>query len=291
MRNLTRALLALSLALLAPLARAEDRFFDSAGVRLRYVERGEGDAVVLIHGFSRDLELNWVSTGILEALAARHRVLALDCRGHGRSERPAAASAYGAEMVEDVARLLDHAGVGSAHVVGFSMGGRIAFKLAVTHPERVRSVVLLGIGSLDPSDDHGVVDRLALALERERTMRPLVDHIWPSDRPRPTAEELAGIDAACFERNDPLVLAAVARGFRGFDADPRQRARLRAPVLAIVGDDDPFRAEVERLDERVPAVEVEVLRGAAHTNLLRREELVEGIAAFWRTREILAARR
>lgn len=291
MRTATRALLSFALVLLAPLAAAEDRTFDSAGVRLRYVERGEGEPVVLLHGFSRDLELNWVSTGILDALAARHRVLALDCRGHGRSARPAGDAAYGVEMVEDVARLLDHAGIASAHVVGFSMGGRIAFKLAVLHPGRVRSVVLIGIGSLDPSDDHGVVDRLAVALERERTIRPLVEHIWPSDRPRPTAQELAAIDAECFARNDPAVLAAVARGFRGFDADAVERARLLAPVLAIVGDDDPFLVEVERLKQRVPSLEIELLRGAAHTNVLRREELVEGIAGFWRSREILAARR
>src|SRR5688572_2364514 len=103
-----------------PLARPglEDFFFDSAGVAIRYVEAGTGAPVVLVHGYTSDLEDQWIGTGVLPALARMHRVIAFDARGHGRSGKPHAPAAYGPEMALDVVRLLDHLGIARAHVVG-----------------------------------------------------------------------------------------------------------------------------------------------------------------------------
>jgi pimeloyl-ACP methyl ester carboxylesterase len=120
----------------------EDRFFDSAGVRIHYTVEGNGEAVVLIHGMAFDLAMNWEAPGIVKGLADRYRVVALDVRGHGRSGKPHEPKMYGHHLVADVIRLLDHLKIEKAHIVGCSMGGRIAGALLTEHPERVRTVLL-----------------------------------------------------------------------------------------------------------------------------------------------------
>ena len=88
----------MGLAVMSGASAAEDRFFDSAGVRIHYVEQGTGEPVVLIHGYTVDLKEQWVTTGVFHALAASYRVIALDARGHGLSDKPHERSAYGREM-------------------------------------------------------------------------------------------------------------------------------------------------------------------------------------------------
>jgi pimeloyl-ACP methyl ester carboxylesterase len=116
---------------------ADDQFFDSNGVRIRYVDQGSGPPVVLIHGFSGSLDTGWVETGVLPNLATDYRVIALDCRGHGKSDKPHDPQSYGLQMSEDVVRLLDHLNISRAHIVGHSMGAGIVAKLLITHPDRV----------------------------------------------------------------------------------------------------------------------------------------------------------
>jgi pimeloyl-ACP methyl ester carboxylesterase len=120
----------------------EDRVFDSGGVRIHYIVEGKGEPVVLIHGFAVDLTLNWAAPGIIKALADRYQVIAIDDRGYGRSDKPHDPQKYGRNMVSDVARLLDHLSIRKAHIVGYSMGGRIASASLIDYPERVRSAVL-----------------------------------------------------------------------------------------------------------------------------------------------------
>ena len=125
------------------MAVAQDRFFDSRGVRIRYVEQGAGTPVVLIHGFTANIERAWVHTEILPSLARDHRVIALDLRGHGASDKPRDPKAYD-DLGLDVVRLLDHLGIERAHAVGYSLGGIILGKELTTHPQRFRRAVLGG---------------------------------------------------------------------------------------------------------------------------------------------------
>src|SRR5436190_523756 len=92
--------------------------FVSNGINLRYAVEGQGPPVVLIHGLTLDAESQWADPGITKALAEDYRVIAMDCRGHGKSDKPHEATAYGIEMVEDVSRLLDHLKITKAHIVG-----------------------------------------------------------------------------------------------------------------------------------------------------------------------------
>lgn len=122
---------------------AQDRFLDSGGVRIRYVDHGAGTAVVLVHGFTASIEPAWIETGILPSLARDYRVVAFDLRGHGKSGKPHDPRAYD-EMGLDAIRLLDHLGIQKAHIVGYSLGGIIVAKLLTTHHDRFLSAVLGG---------------------------------------------------------------------------------------------------------------------------------------------------
>src|SRR5262245_45566758 len=105
-----------------------DRKFDAKGVKLHYVVEGVGEPAVLIHGLYSSARVNWQMPGIVSLLSKKYQVIALDLPGHGESDKPANEEAYGLEMVEDVARLLDHLKIQKAHIVGYSMGGMIAVK-------------------------------------------------------------------------------------------------------------------------------------------------------------------
>jgi len=123
--------------------------FDSDGLKIHYEDRGSGDPAVLVHGFASNAQNNWGVTGWLDLLARDHRVVALDCRGHGQSDKPHERAAYTAtSMEDDVIRLMDHAGIGRALLMGYSMGGRISMGLLVRYPGRFRAVVLGGIGQV-----------------------------------------------------------------------------------------------------------------------------------------------
>ncbi|MGH9944696.1 MAG: alpha/beta fold hydrolase, partial [Pyrinomonadaceae bacterium] len=123
----------------------QDRFFDSNGIRIRYRVWGQGPPVVLIHGFGESLE-SWDRGGVVRTLSPHFQVIAMDVRGHGRSDKPHDRRSYGAEMSGDVVRLLRHLRITKAHVVGYSMGALVALDFAVLHQEHALSVVLGGAG-------------------------------------------------------------------------------------------------------------------------------------------------
>ncbi len=122
--------------------------FDSNGVRIAYTVRGQGEPVVLVHGWLSSGWINWDLPGTSDLLAKNHQVITVDMPAHGLSEKPTKEEAYGPEMVEDVIRVMDHLKVKKAHVVGYSMGGIITANLLAKHPDRVLSGVLGGMGWL-----------------------------------------------------------------------------------------------------------------------------------------------
>src|SRR3954470_14115384 len=123
-------------------AEAAEGVFDSNGVKIRSVTEGKGEPLVLLHGWMGDSSM-W---GRLDTNPAtkEYQLIAVDLRGHGKSDKPHDPEKYGPEMAEDVVRLLDHLKLPKAHLVGYSMGAIVAGKVAATHPDRVSSVVYGG---------------------------------------------------------------------------------------------------------------------------------------------------
>jgi pimeloyl-ACP methyl ester carboxylesterase len=140
------------------LHRTPGFYFDSDGVRIFYTVQGKGEPLILIHGMAVNGDLNWRRTGVAGALAKHFQVIALDCRGYGLSDKPAAPGQYGLHMADDVTRLMDHLKIKDAHMAGYSMGGFILIKLMIEHPERVRSAVICAAGWKDPNDPSPIPD-------------------------------------------------------------------------------------------------------------------------------------
>src|SRR6267142_5028126 len=122
--------------------------FHNGAVEIAYLDEGEGDPIVLVHGFASNKEVNWVMPGWTSTLRRDgRRVIALDNRGHGQSTKLYDPAAYHcALMADDVRALLDHLGLSRADVMGYSMGARITAFFALAHPARLRRAVLGGLG-------------------------------------------------------------------------------------------------------------------------------------------------
>lgn len=119
------------------------------GESLFYDDQGDGDVVMLLHGFVGDINIDWIRSGILDLLLdEEYRVVAFDARGHGLSDKPHDAAAYENDaLTKDAAALLDELGIDRCMLVGFSMGARTALHLAAID-DRVRAVVAMGVGEL-----------------------------------------------------------------------------------------------------------------------------------------------
>src|SRR5665213_3908045 len=122
--------------------------FKNGDVEIAYFDEGEGEPIVLVHGFASTKEVNWLNPGWVRTLnGAGRRAIALDNRGHGQSSKLYDPADYHtALMAEDVRALLDHLSIERADVFGYSMGARITAFLALAHPDRVRSAILGGLG-------------------------------------------------------------------------------------------------------------------------------------------------
>jgi len=122
--------------------------FKNGDVEIAYLDEGEGEPIVLVHGFASTKEVNWVQPGWVSVLnRVGRRAVALDNRGHGASSKLYDPAAYhSAAMADDVHALLDHLKIARADIMGYSMGARITAFLAVKHADRVRSAILGGLG-------------------------------------------------------------------------------------------------------------------------------------------------
>lgn len=269
----TRAafLIVLSALSFAPSASSQSAF-DSNGVPISYVDRGRGAPVVLIHGFTGSYSRHWERSGVMNVLEeAGYRVVAMDCRGHGQSGKPRDSEQYGLEMVNDVVRLLDHLTIGRAHVVGYSMGGAIANQLLVKHPQRVQTITLIGAGFEGDDLQPLTSQMMAMADGFDRgDASGLIGAVSATAAGGPSAADLAAATADLFARNDPQLLAVIARGLPAlWQVSADQLRATSAPLLAIVGELDRNVEAVRRMAGVVSRLEVVVLPGANHSTSVR----------------------
>jgi pimeloyl-ACP methyl ester carboxylesterase len=227
----------------------KSEFFVAKGVKIHYLVAGRGEPVVLIHGLHASANINWKINGVIAELANDRRVVAIDLPGHGRSDKPEGKEAYGIQLVEDVVLLLDHLNIERAHVVGYSMGGMTAMKLAATHPERVRSVLLGGMGWF----------REGSALQ----------DFWGRREPR----ENSRVPAAFLEGMPQLALST------------DELKSIQQPIKVVIGQDDPVKrmyvTPLLRVRDDIPIVEIP---DAGHINCVAKPQFRAEIAGWIRSR-------
>jgi len=242
--------------------------FDSDGVRIAYSDEGEGEPILLIHGFASNVATNWRDAHWVRTLTqAGRRVIAYDNRGHGQSEKLYDPSLYGAPtMAEDARRLLDHLDIARADVMGYSMGARIATFLALGHPQRLRSAILAGTGI---NLVRGMVGTgpIARALEA------------------PRIEDVANDTARTFRAfaeqtgSDLKALAACLRG-------PREKitaddlARIGMPTLIAVGSKDVIAGSGQELAKLIPGSQLLDIEGRDHMKAVGDARFKQGVLDF-----------
>jgi pimeloyl-ACP methyl ester carboxylesterase len=228
--------------------------FDSDGVRLRYVMVGPETArpVVLVHGFCSDYELNWVGSRWQETLTgAGWRVIGLDCRGHGHSEKPHDPAAYRLPtMAADVVRLLDHLGAGFADYLGYSMGARIGLEIAARHGDRIGRAVLAGLGQVTGS---GSAEKIARRMRGDESVH---------DR----AAETFYTFAAARPINDLEALACCILGMQ--QDPPPDPTTIDVPVAFMAGDRDPLARGAPELAQQIPGARYVAIEGRNHMNAM-----------------------
>jgi len=223
------------------------RFASFDGTKIAYLDIGEGPPVLLLHGFAAEAATNWVRPGVVDALtAAGHRVIALDARGHGSSDKPHDPGAYGDNaMVRDAAALLDHVGVDEVGVVGYSMGSFVAARL-VAGDLRARSLVLGGVGN-DLVRAEGHDDTIATALSADDPTT--IDN--PVGRAFRAFADSTGADR--------LALAAVARS--GQFAEPAALGDIAVATLVLCGENDLLVGSPHDLAAAIPGARTRIIPG------------------------------
>ncbi len=256
----------------------EYQTFDSAGVQLAYTDRvsetakqepGQGAAVLLIHGFASNMFTNWEATGWNRTLLrAGYRVITIDNRGHGQSEKLYGDDDYGAPlMAEDAVRLLDHLEVEKPHIMGYSMGARICGFISFNQPQRVKSTVfggmgynmVRGIGASGPIAKGLLEPNIAdIKNDTVKTFRLFAES---------TGSDLRALAACIRSARTPIT--------------EQQLKTVKTPVLVAVGSNDVIAGDAQRLADLMPRAKVLNIEGRDHMKAVGDSRFKQGVLDFW----------
>jgi pimeloyl-ACP methyl ester carboxylesterase len=242
--------------------------FHNGAVEIAYLDEGEGDPIVLVHGFASSKNVNWVyPTWVSDLRKDGRRVIALDNRGHGESEKLYDPAQYSIPaMASDALALMDHLDIARADVMGYSLGARIAAWLGLKQPARLRSAILGGIG-IAMIEGGGPGENVATALEAP-TLEDVTEPVGRTFR--------AFADQT---RSDRLALAACLRGSRGLMAR-EEAASIAVPVLIAVGTVDEVAGSAEALGKIIPGSEVLDIPNRDHMRAVGDKVYKAGVADF-----------
>lgn len=246
----------------ADLAANTTGYADVNGLHMYYEVHGDGSPLVLLHGGMLTIDLNFA--GLIPTLAARHQVVGVELQGHGRTadtDREITPTA----LAGDVVGLLDHLGIGRAHILGHSKGGAVSLELAIKHPDRVRSIVAASV-SVRPDGLHEDLTDPAKQANSARmpTAQDFTDFQHAYARLSPHPEHFNDFLAA---------LSASNADTRGWSDD--ELAGITAPTLLVIGDRDFTTVEHGALMQQlIPGSQLAVMPDTTHMQVTRRADLL-----------------
>jgi pimeloyl-ACP methyl ester carboxylesterase len=242
--------------------------FHNGAVEIACLDEGEGDPIILVHGFASSKNVNWVYPAWVSELRKNgRRVIAIDLRGHGESGKLYEPEQYGIEILAgDVIALLDHLKLERADIMGYSLGSRITAVLAHSQPTRLRSAILGGIG-IGLIEGGGPGENVAEALEA-----PSLDDVTdPVGRTfRAFADQT---------RSDRRALAACLRGSRRL-MTREEAASIAVPVLIAVGTADEIAGSAEALGKIIPGSQVLNIPNRDHMRAVGDKVYKAGVIKF-----------
>ncbi|KZD21994.1 alpha/beta fold hydrolase [Tardiphaga robiniae] len=242
--------------------------FHNGAVEIAYLDEGEGDPIVLVHGFASSKNVNWVyPTWVSELKKHNRRVIALDNRGHGDSSKLYDSEQYSiGAMAADVRALLAHLGIVRTDMMGYSMGARVTAYIAYSHPELIRSAIFggLGIGLIKGG---GPGENVALALEAD-SLDDVTDPVGRTFR--------AFADQT---RSDRRALAACLRGSRRLMTN-EEAAAIKVPLLIAVGTTDEISGSAQELQKVIAGSEVLDIPNRDHMRAVGDRVYKEGVLDF-----------
>lgn len=285
MKSLAGYAVAMCCLAAAPAWAVDDgRYADFDGVKVHYIDRGQGEPIVLLHGGTSNLE-SWVTTGVVANLQKDFRVIAFDARGSGKSDKPRDPKAYGRQQALDVPRLLDALKLDRAHIVGFSLGASTVAQLLTLRPERfLTATQAAGAGRSPAAANDPRIEVEAAEIEKGCISRSRLFRQAPPNR-KPTDDDYRKAEARCrADTNfDQYSVAASLRGYRDQAVTPEQMQAVKVPTLGIVGTLDHTLKEMQQLKRLRPEMKFVLLDGVSHTGptgIQGRPELVTELRAF-----------
>jgi pimeloyl-ACP methyl ester carboxylesterase len=248
--------------------------FHNGAVEIAYLDEGEGEPIVLVHGFGSSKTVNWVYPAWVSELRKNgRRVVALDNRGHGDSSKLYDPEAYHLPiMASDVSALMDHLGIERADIMGYSLGARMTAWLAYSQPQRLRSAILggIGMGLIEGGGRPG--ENVAKALEAGS----LDDVTDPTGRTfRAFADQT---------RSDRRALAACMRGSRRL-MTREEAAAINVPVLIAVGTTDEIAGSAAALAKIIPGAQLLDIPNRDHMRAVGDKVYKTGVLDFLARRE------
>jgi len=242
--------------------------FHNGDVEIAYLDEGEGDPILLVHGFASTKNVNWIyPTWVSELKKNGRRVIAFDNRGHGDSAKLYDAAAYDiGTMAGDIGALMDHLNIERADIMGYSLGARMTAVLAQSQPERLRSAIFGGIG-VGLIEGGGPGENVATALEAP-SLEDVTDPVGRTFR--------AFADQT---RSDRLALAACLRGSRRLMTRD-EAAGIAVPVLIAVGTTDEIAGSAAALGKIIPGAEVLDIPNRDHMRAVGDKVYKTGVLEF-----------
>lgn len=234
-------------------------FTERSGLRIHYEVEGSGPPLVLQHGSAMSLEA-WIQFGYVAGLKSQYRLVLIDGRGHGKSDKPHDVTAYALPLrVADITAVLDELGIRVAHYWGYSMGGWIGFGMAAYAPDRVRSLI---IGGAHPYSDEAEAFRGINGTDSEAFITAL--------------EQFTGVRATPVIREQILKndLRALSAALQRRDSLESFLPTITMPCFLYVGEDDPRLSKVQACAKRLANVTFASMPNLNHVQTFGRSDLV-----------------